>query len=154
MSSSQSHPLEKPSGLLKCACVIPSACSGIGWEQPRVGVWEGMASGQRWWWAQRGSSWVVSQLRSCSRRAEQCIFMAITKPKCPHPAPQSTTVIKEAVLQKIICVVGPERCEAKGHVDYRQVIFFLAHKYFLSFGSALAWKDTVSVLLASPAEPT
>lgn len=37
MSSGQSPPLEKPHSLLKCACVIPSRCSGIGWEQPRVG---------------------------------------------------------------------------------------------------------------------
>ena len=134
--------------------LYPQRAQALVGSSPGLGVREGMASGQRWWWAQRGRSWVVSQLCSFSRRAEQCIFMAITKPKCPHPTPQSTTVIKEAVLQKIICVVGPERCEAKGHVDYRQVIFFSAHKYFLSFGSALAWKDTVSVLLAFPAEPT
>lgn len=53
-----------------------------------------------------------------------------------NPAPQYINVIKEAVLQKILCVVGPGRCEAKGQVNHKQVIFFLVDKYFLSFSSA------------------
>ena len=109
MSSSQSHPLEKPHGLLKGTCVIPSACSGIGWEQPRVG-----GAGRNGLWAKvvvgtEGQKLGCESVMLFQQKAEQRIFMAITKPKCLHPVPQSTTVIKEAVLQKIICVVGPER---------------------------------------------
>ena len=53
-----------------------------------------------------------------------------------NPAPQYINVIKEAVLQKILCVVGPGRCEAKRQVNHKQVIFFSVDKYFLSFSSA------------------
>lgn len=51
------------------------------------------------------------------------------------PAPQYINTIKEAILQKILCVVGPGSCEAKYHIN-QLVIFFSVNKYLLSFDSA------------------
>lgn len=47
--------------------------------------------------------------------------------------------------------MGSGRREAKDKINHKKVIFFSVNKYFLSFGSAKAWADAASSLLAFPA---